>query len=774
MNSSITGVCDWSYDATAKLYQGSVACCQLRELNAINDCCTFTSLVWLQGTHDSDRERFECELARLYNDNVKNLSIRYRILGQKNNWKWILTKATVTDYKPDGHPAKIHGVDIDITELYEDYRENTLLREEAKRSEIALASAQQGLWHVDFDVGTHTVSDTWRTMRGYLADSTYGLDNGWHRDVHPDDIDRVLNYDNVRNSKTHDDIDYVYRMRDANGKWCWILSRGKIIERDSENHPLILIGTDTDITHIKDAETRLKKLSNTLEIAIQAAGMGVWEWTLDSQVNIWDRRTREIFGTQGDSKYVSRDRFMELVHPDDREEFKSISLSAVQKRQDIVVDYRINHPQKGIRYLKAKAQCLMTDGESTRYVGFVWDITEMVHAEKERSTLAEKLNQAQRLQSIGELTGGIAHDFNNLLAVISGNAELLSMTSNSDSKYLNAILSASQRGAELTRGLLAFSRQEALKSTSVNLDKLVGDLANMLDRTLGSTISMNINETDDLWCCLVDPAQLENALINLIVNSRDAMPAGGRISIDTDNVVVDDAFVSLVPDVMPGEFVKLSITDSGFGMPGAVLNKSIDPFFTTKSSGDGHGLGLSMVFGFIKQSNGHLTIDSVLNKGTVVSLYLPRYRGIVQYPAKGKTAQGHFPTGQGETILLVEDDKSVQETINTSLEFLGYQTVCVNSGVEALHKISLLGSDIDLVVSDIVLSTGMNGFELGRKIADQFPDTRMVYISAYAQGALKKQNVHIQNVNILQKPFSVGELASHIATQLSESCNTIP
>lgn len=774
LSSSVSGVCEWSYDTNTKLYYGSVECCQLREITSNTDYHSFTASLWLQEIHQEDRRRLESELQSLYSGEIENLSIRYRTRDKINGWKWILTRATVSAYNFDKKPETVYGVDIDITELYEDHRDNKLLREEAKRSEIALASAQQGLWHVDFRRNIRTESDTWRTMRGYPADSNYGPCNGWHADIHPDDIDRVINQIYISALETHDDIDYTYRQRHANGEWRWIWSRGKIIERDSRNQPLVLIGTDTDITHIKESETTLKKLSNTLEIAIQAAGMGVWEWTLNSKVNIWDRRTQEIFGTHSDSKYVSSDRFMELLHPDDREEFTKTSLSAVQEGRDIIVDYRINHPQKGIRYIKAKAQCLMEDGESTRYVGFVWDITDMIHAEQERSALAEKLSHAQRLQSIGELTGGVAHDFNNLLAVITGNAELLSMTSSGQSKYLNAILSASQRGAELTRGLLAFSRKQALKPTSIDLRELIGDVTNMLDRTLGSTISINITIADNLWCCEADPTQLENALINLIVNARDAMPEGGSISIGTENIVIDSAFASLAPDVIPGDFVKLSISDSGIGMPKAILSKSIDPFFTTKASGDGHGLGLSMVFGFIKQSNGHLTIDSVLSKGTVVSLYLPRNSGIIQQPINEKSVPGYLPTGHGETILLVEDDKSVQEMINKSLEFLGYKTVCVNSGAEALRKIAQLGSDIDLVVSDIVLSKGMNGFELGHIVATQYPGTRMVYISGYAQGALKKQSDQFQNVEILEKPFSVDKLATHIAMELQESHSKVP
>ncbi len=766
IDSAMTGVGQWVYDHTPQLFRGSCECCRLRSLLPVSDVHKFSSDLWWQGVHQDDRRRVDLEFDKLLSGAVSHISIRYRLQQQGTQPRWILTRATLVSTTSRQGQAIIQGLDTDVTELYDGHSDNERLLEIAERSKLALDSAQQGIWQLDFRLGINTESNTWRTMRGYPADSAYSSTNGWREDIHPDDVDMVLNPRHYGEDLPDDTIDYHYRQRHASGAWRWIWSRGKVIERDAQGQPLVFIGTDTDITQIKEAELRYERLSNTLEIAIQAAGMGVWEWTLNAQANVWDQRTREIFGTEHISESVAHHQFMELVHPDDREALDNALRATVKARTDINVDYRIIHPEKGIRFIKAKAQCHSSTKESPRYVGIVWDITDMVHAEQERSNLAERLSHAQRLQSIGELTGGIAHDFNNLLAIISGNAELLSLTSPNNDKYLNAIVSASQRGAVLTRGLLAFSRKQALRPTSVNLGEVVNNLCVMLDRTLGSTISLNSLVRNNLWHCEADPVQVENALINLIVNARDAMPDGGTITIESANCPLDIEFASLAQDVEPGDFVKVSITDTGAGMSANVISKSVDPFFTTKVAGEGHGLGLSMVFGFIKQSHGHMTIDSVENRGTTVSLYFPRFKGVARPAVKHQSEPYYLPMGRGESILLVEDDSAVQDMIRKSLEYLGYDTLCVASGAEALLQLSSRAKNIDLVITDIVLTKGMDGFELGQALATRFSGTRIVYISGYAQDALQRQNADQQGFDVLEKPFSLERLAIRIAQHL--------
>ena len=767
------GVGQWSFAMGANRYHCSSACCRLRELDPEQAATGFSRDAWWHCVHPEDRVGLDKEMEKLLSGNAQQISVRYRVQISDKSVTWLLTRASLSPTATDDESENIEvvdikGVDIDITEFHEEQRESALLKEQTERFEVAMESAQVGLWHIDIPHNIRSESDTWRTIRGHPADSDYGAGNGWYHDIHPDDLSLVFSNDPKKMGDNEDAINYSYRQRHTSGEWRWIWSRGTIAQRDTKGHAAIITGADTDITEIKHAESRYERLSSTLDIAMTAAGMGVWEWTLNASDNVWDQRTRKIFGIDKNSELVSHASFLNLVHPDDRAELDRKMQACVAKLDDMSVEYRIINPHKGVRYIKSNASCHSSAHESTRYVGIVWDITEVIVAKQERSSLAERLSHGQRLQSIGELTGGIAHDFNNLLAIISGNAELLIKTSsNQESSNLSAIMSASQQGAELTRSLLAFARKQALRPTSIDMGAVLRKLSSMLDRTLPSTISIGTQVSRDLWQCEADCAQVENALLNLIVNARDAMPKGGSIIIRAENQMLDENFASLADDLRPGEFVSVSVSDTGIGMSSPVLEKSIDPFFTTKAIGDGNGMGLSMVFGFMKQSKGHMTIESEENKGTTVSLYFPRNEGKVNAPVAEPRVPASLPMGNGEHILLVEDDLSVQQMISKLLEYLGYTTNCVGSGDAALMQLRKNDEKIGLVITDIVLSEGMNGFELGQEIAAQYPDINIVYISGYAEDALRAQRTGAKRVEVLKKPFSIDKLAAHIAKQLS-------
>ncbi|MBX2881080.1 MAG: PAS domain-containing protein [Granulosicoccus sp.] len=764
------GLGQWTYHVDKQLYQCSAECCELRGIGESETGAEqggHSPDEWLRGVHYADRSRVERVFNSLYCGDTKQTSVRYRICSDSIPWRWIMTRASVVNYSSSQIPALVTGVDIDVTEIYEELPENKLLREEAERSEIALASANQGLWYVDVRQGIRIQNDTWRTMRGYAADAGYGPDTHWKRDIHPDDLALVENVNNIRDMTHTDSIDYAYRQKHANGQWQWIWSRGRIIERDENFQPVVLIGTDTDVTPIKEAETRFERMSNTLEVAIKTAGMGVWEWNLDTQMNTWDVRTRDIFGATDAPELVSLDEFMKLVHPDDRQNVMIRAKDATNTHKDLEHDYRICHPIRGIRHIKAKAQCHYAVGEAPRYVGIVWDVTDRIAAEREREKLAENLNHVQRLQSLGELTGGIAHDVNNILAIISGNAELMALSLPQENAHLNAIIDASQCGSDLTQSLLAFSRKQSLQPALVNLGEMVRSLRMMIGRTLGANINLQTNVANDLWNCKVDPVQLENALINLIVNARDAMGEGGLITINLENRVVDDSFVSLTQQGAPGEFVLLSVEDTGKGMNKQILEKSIDPFFTTKNAIEGHGLGLSTIFGFVKQSNGHMMIESVEGRGATVDLYLPRYSDDTPNDLGEQLNDLNIPMGNQQTVLVVEDEPSVRQMVEEMLNRLNYRTISVMSAGEALRKLSGSDSQIDLILSDIVLPGDTNGFELGREVHRRYPEMRMFYVSGYARDALDQSGTDSRNVDVLRKPFTLRQLAERVAQTLA-------
>lgn len=771
-DSGLVGIGAWRYDPLKNLYSACKQCCELRGLELSSSSEGFTPLDWSMGVHSADRKRVESALNMLRNGSRAQLSVHYRVWSNETRWRWILTRAAIepVDINEGGTSNKLHGIsgfDIDVSEIYEELPENKRLREEAERLEIALASAEQGLWYVNFRNDVRSENNTWRTMRGYAADSEYSSKRDWEQDIHPDDYALVMNFDNVREDRASDVLDYTYRQRHADGTWRWIWSRGKIIQRDEKNRPVEFVGTDSDITHIKEVETRLERLSNTLEVAVQTADMGVWEWAIDSALTPLDSRTCEIFGIPVDSQVLTQNRFLSLVHPDDQRELESVLSEVADDNKDINVAYRIIHPERGVRYLEMKATRQLSVAGLVRYVGIVWDITDRVKAERERVELVEKLSDAQRLQAIDQIAGGIAHDVNNLLAIISGNAELMAMSLPKESSYLSAILSASQSGAELTQGLLAFSRKQSLKPVPVDLRKLVDKLHSMLGKTLGSVFVLSKKIQEDVWLCYADALQLDNALINLVINARDSMDqTGGTITVTVSNIEIDESLISLTHTAMQGEFVQVSVSDTGAGMSKEVMDKAIEPFFTTKSVGQGHGLGLSMIFGFVKQSNGHMAIDSVEGQGTTVSLCLPRYNGIAEEEIFEKKSVESLPRGEGQFILLVEDEPSLQKLIANTMTYLGYNPVCADNADDALAKLNHYEQKIKLLVSDVMLPDGMDGFELGAEIRKRFQGIRILYISGYAQDALEKSGPIDKDVFVMRKPFSVDQLAQQISSHL--------
>ncbi len=377
------------------------------------------------------------------------------------------------------------------------------------------------------------------------------------------------------------------------------------------------------------------------------------------------------------------------------------------------------------------------------------DITESVQRE-------EQLRQAQKMEAVGQLTAGVAHDFNNLLTVISGNAGLLADQLGAEHSRLNALTRAARRGAELTQRLLAFSRKQVLRPESLNANNLLADTTDLLGRTLGEHIEIETVTAASLWNCEVDSAQLENALINLAINARDAMPDGGKLTMETANTRLDEHYAAAQADVSPGQYVMLAITDSGCGMSPENLKHVFEPFFTTKPLGSGSGLGLSMVYGFVKQSGGHISIYSEEGDGTTIKLYLPRSSEVEA--AKPKQALDDVPTAHGETVLLVEDDEDVRDFTVFLLTGLGYRTIEAATGAAALEQLET-AHDVDLLVTDVVLAGGMNGRELATEAKRRLPRTKVLYMSGYTENAIVHQGRLDSDAEFLQKPFDREDFA---------------
>ena len=384
----------------------------------------------------------------------------------------------------------------------------------------------------------------------------------------------------------------------------------------------------------------------------------------------------------------------------------------------------------------------------------------------DKNTADLQLHQAQKMEAVGQLTGGVAHDLNNILTVITGTIEILAEAV-ADRPELLAIAKmideAAARGADLTLRLLAFARKQPLQPREVDINKLAVDAANLLRPTLGEHVEISVRLASEAPSALIDPSQLTNAIVNLALNSRDAMADGGKLTIETCNVVLDEAYAAINPDVVAGDYVVVAVTDSGHGIPAGILEKVFEPFFTTKDVDKGSGLGLSMVYGFVKQSNGHIRICSEEGVGTTVRLYLPPATGIAK-PA----AAAVVPALEGgdETILVVEDDNLVRGFVLTQLESLGYLTLAASNATEALVVIDG-PQQIDLLFTDMIMPGSMNGRQLADAALKRRASLKVLYTSGYSNEAIIHHGHLDDGVLLLPKPYRKSDLAQMIRTALA-------
>ncbi|MGU3449779.1 MULTISPECIES: CHASE3 domain-containing protein [unclassified Methylobacterium] len=409
--------------------------------------------------------------------------------------------------------------------------------------------------------------------------------------------------------------------------------------------------------------------------------------------------------------------------------------------------------------------------------GFVLTISDMT----KRAQAEAVLREAQKMQAVGQLTGGIAHDFNNLLQVILGNLEFVRAKLDGDAKLQQRIERASwaaQRGATLTGQLLAFARKQPLAPAPVDLAATMPDLIPLLRRTLGEHIEVRYVETAGLWPAMADPAQLESAVLNLALNARDAMPGGGRLTIELGNKVLDEAYARENAEITPGDYAMVAVSDTGHGMTPDIVRRVFEPFFTTKPDGKGTGLGLAMVFGFVKQSGGHVKIYSEPGEGTTVKIYLPRAVGAVAAaPVTGTPVE--LPRGSA-TVLVVEDEAGVREIACAILSDLGYRVLEAVDGEDALRVFGTNAASVDLLLTDVVLPGKVRGRELAERVQSLRPEVRVLFMSGYTENSIVHHGRLDDGVHLVGKPFKREQLARKVAEVLGsvaaakEAANVVP
>lgn len=521
------------------------------------------------------------------------------------------------------------------------------------------------------------------------------------------------------------------------------------------------VAVERDITDRKRAEEAARINAERFDLVARAANDVIWDWDIENDT-VWRNEGSEaLFGCSPDALEPGAESWKARIHPDDRERVLA-SIEAVIHGEDNrwLDEYRFLRAD-GVAVTVIDHGFVMRDasGRATRMVGALNDVSE-------RRELDERLRQSQKLETLGQLTGGVAHDFNNLLTVILGNSEMLSHRLAEDKQLqelANMTASAAERGAELTNRLLSFARRQPLEPREVDCNSLLRDMDLLFRRTLPEDIKLELIFDERLWCAEVDPSQLENALLNLVLNARDAMPAGGRLMIETANIRLDNSYPNQYDELLPGNYVMLSVSDSGKGMDRQQCAQAFEPFFTTKEVGQGSGLGLSMVYGFVKQTGGLVKIYSEPGEGTTVRLYLPRAESGQN---ESSEAEGETPMiGGSEHILVVEDDPLVRAHLSTQLESLGYRVSLAASGPEALKLLAEL-EDVDLLFTDVVMPGGMNGRELAEEVVRLRPGMRTLFTSGYAESAIVHQGRLDPGVQLLSKPYRRQDLADKLRKAL--------
>jgi PAS domain S-box-containing protein len=522
----------------------------------------------------------------------------------------------------------------------------------------------------------------------------------------------------------------------------------------------------------RQAEEQLRKSQSQLAQAQQIARMGSWEWDLASDKVAWSEETQRLYGRKPEDLGSSMETCLEdRVHPDDRSRVKKIMEESLRTRQPFVCDHRVILPDGTERVMQGRGEILVNEqGEPIKMFGIVQDITEAKRAQEALQFSEEQLRQAQKMKAVGQLAGGVAHDFNNLLTVINGYCAMALQKKEEVQpirKNIEEIQKAADRAASLTNQLLAFSRKQVLQPRVLQLNDVVRGMEKMLRRLIGEDIELSTSFETTLGNVKADPGQLEQVIMNLAVNARDAMPRGGKLTISTSKATVDLQTMFRNRTLEVGEYVMLAITDNGMGMTEEVKAHLFEPFFTTKGLGKGTGLGLATCYGIICQSGGDIRVYSELSSGTTFKIYLPLTDAALE-PVGIKDTET-LPAGS-ESILIVEDDPSVRELAVVILRNCGYQIQESNNAFEALRLLKK-NPGFDLVLTDVIMPQ-MSGKDLYDQIKSQLPGIKVLLMSGYTDDALAHHGVLDEGFFFLEKPFSPIKIARKVREVLDAQTAT--
>ena len=588
---------------------------------------------------------------------------------------------------------------------------------------------------------------------------------GWTSMVHPDDLDAAAaNWSAALTAGQAYETEF--RLQRADGAWRWHIARAVPV-RDSAGDVARWIGTNTDIEDHKQAVEALRQLNIDLERQVTERTLArgkVWQLSPDimgvaNAEGFFESTNPAWAAVLGwSSEEVARTPIFDLIHPDDLESTRSALTALIHG--DLVLHFENRYRRKdgGYRWLSWVA--VPEDG---KFYCSARDISRQKEKDAQLAQTEEALRQAQKMEAVGQLTGGIAHDFNNLLQGITGALDrvqnrLAQGRANDVERFLKAAIESANRAAALTHRLLAFSRRQTLDPRAVDANRLIAGMEDLVRRSMGPNVSVEVVGAGGLWPIRVDPSQLENSLLNLCINARDAMPGGGKLTIETANKWLDER-AAKDRELPPGQYISLCVTDTGTGMTPEVIARAFDPFFTTKPLGQGTGLGLSMIYGFVRQSGGQVRIYSEMGQGTTMCLYFPRHMGKLEDDAA--PANEMMERGFGETVLVVDDEPTVRMLVTEVLAESYYNIVEAEDGPSAL-KVLESSRRIDLMITDVGLPGGMNGRQVADAARVMRKGLKVLFITGYAENAAIGNGQLDAGMEILAKPFAMSTLANKV------------
>jgi two-component system, cell cycle sensor histidine kinase and response regulator CckA len=706
-------------------------------------------LLWRDLVHPGDLDGVRRAFSEAVRVGRKVVRVEYRIRHRDGGVRWLADRRQLI-YGTDGTFSHVDGLLLDITDRK---CAEAALRDQIHFLQVLLDAIPNPVFYKDTDRVFLGCNKAFEDFIGRPRDEIIGKTV---YDMAPKDLADV--YREADEALFRDSGVQVYETRavSADGTRRDVLVT-KATFRNADGSLGGLIGAIVDITDRKRTEESLRESTETLQTVIEASPHAIYALDLEGRITLWNRASERIFGW---SEREAVGRFNPIVPEEKQEEFRALRERVVREGGFFDVELtRRKRDGSPVAISLSSAAIRNRWGAVIGFMAIASDISERKRMEAALKESEEQLRHAQRLEAVGRLAGGIAHDFNNVLTAILGYGEILQRRLCGDADALGGlgeIVRCAERASSLTRQLLAFGRRQVLQPKVLDLNAIVANMENMLRRLIGEDIELAVRTAPELWPVSVDPGQIEQVLMNLAVNARDAMPGGGKLFVETRNTELDGSYLLRRSVVRPGSYVVITVSDTGTGMDEETASRVFEPFFTTKAPGKGTGLGLSTVYGIVKQSGGYVWVYSEPGKGTTFKVYLPRHKGEAEDEARPALHAGKRtspPRGQ-ETVLLVEDDSVLRRLLANMLRTGGYRVLEAEDGTEAIRVTEGFHEPIHLVVTDVVMPR-LGGRDLAKALARDKPDAKILYMSGYTDDMIFHDGVLEWDKPLIQKPFSM-------------------